>query len=139
MQACKTLGMRHAGSQSRDGQRRSVASDHGLGAQVFTQLGKQCPLGISIFNNRFNHQITRRQVLQSVRRVKARQELRQLAGGDAVFGKHFLPLAFNGDLGLLGTFKRSVKQHDLATRLGGQLRNALAHGAGAANTDSGKE
>jgi hypothetical protein len=101
------------------------------------ELAEQLALDLEVFDHGFDHQVAAGQRLQGVDGLHA-GDVRVARGGvDLALLVQLVPLRDEGFAAALGGAGEAVEQQHFAAGLGGDLRDAATHGAGADDADSG--
>mmetsp|Transcript_6672 Transcript_6672/g.27854 ORF Transcript_6672/g.27854 Transcript_6672/m.27854 type:complete len:228 (+) Transcript_6672:1789-2472(+) len=132
--AHEPLGPLHAARQGRDRDRRGIGRDDGLVGQQRLQLGEERALHVQVLDDGLDDEVGR---LQRRHRLDARQRRSHGLGAELALGDQAVERGGQLGLGGLGRAVAGVEQRDLMAGLGGHLRNAGAHQAGADDEDVG--
>ena len=108
-----------------------VGDQHRCRGQDFFQVCEQAFLDVELFHNGFDHQFTVSQVLHAGRAQQTAFVSCHGFSSQSAFFLQLVPLLEHGITRFLDGFSLCVIQPDLAARLGCNLGDAPAHGAGA--------
>ncbi len=135
VQADEPLGRADAGCQLGDRQRRGVGGDHALGADLGGDLLQHLELEVEVLGGGFDHQ------LRILEHAVVGADADPAQGGElVVFAEGALAhlaveVLADGGQGLFQGALGDVQQGHVKARLGADLGDAVAHGAGADHPD----
>ena len=131
VQADETFRLADTGSELGDRQRRGVGGDHALGADLCGNLLQHPQFQFEVFGGGFDHQL---RVVQAAV-IGAGADLVEggvlLLGAQGFLGDLAVKVLADGGEGFLQGTLADVQQGHVETGQGADLRNAVAHGAGA--------
>src|SRR5690554_7165217 len=81
VKACYPVGVLQAGSDRGDGERRGIGRQNGVLGNDTLQFRKQGVLGLKVFNDRFDHQITVGELIQCIDNVQVGDRRVSCGGG----------------------------------------------------------
>ena len=102
-----------------------------------TSVAEELALDFQVFDHGFDHEVAAGELLNGVDRLDAGDVRVALGGVDLALFMQLVPLGGEGFEAALRGAREAVEQQHFAACLGGDLRDAATHGAGAYDADSG--